>query len=358
MKKYTNNIVLTSFLCLTMMSCVDDEFIHALDDENKELFVLTLNTDEGGTYESEIDYGLELKFQDYFTPLPEATITISFALKEPAGMSIGEGDDQLHIKEVIYEIDDCTDGELDFTFNTDGTGTITLVPDIEIGMVEEFEVVFSLPHVLVIDEGEESLLEDDLQNEENRGFVFEVTQIDSTNPQIVFGPVTEFEYSVLDNETIRTEWLLDISNEEVFYELQEAFSPINKALSNLQIEQVEQIKFEFEYEEMKVIIELAELEEEADPCDPTDFANKEIEIEADFDAEDGEFELKGSYYVINDTDGEPEDELDFILKGIYTIDLQSETMTLIFQSLIDEDNINEEAYFNEDVAYTFTLKRD
>lgn len=352
--------LLLPIICL-LAACVDDNLVLPRDGENEELFILALEADEGGTSETETDFGLEIEFQDYFGDLPEAEITFDFVITDVEGFVIGNSDDQLHIKEVIYEIDDCTEGELDFTFNADGSGTITLSPDAEIGMLEAFEIVFNLPFETVMEDGEEeevALLDDDLENDDDRKFVFEITNLSSNNEFIAFNPVRTFEFSLLDDETIATKWELDLQDQAVFEIFKEALSPINSELSNLNYEEVESITFEFEYEEMKIEIELVELEEEADECDPTDFSNKVIEIEADYEAEDGELELEGSYLILNEEDGEPEDELDFILKAIYSIDLEQESMVLSLQSLEDEDNFNEEAIYDADNAYQFNLKKD
>ena len=358
--KNIKTALLLSVICF-LSACVDDELVLPQDGENEELFILALEADEGGISEAETDFGLEIEFQDYFGELPEAEVVINFMIADLEGFNLGTSDDQLHIKEVIYEIDDCTEGELDFTFNVDGTGTITLAPDPEIGMIEAFEIVFNLPFETVLDDGEEedvALLDDDIENEEDRSFVFEITSVSSDNEYIDFNPVRTFEFSLLDDETIMTKWELDIEDPAVFETFKEALAPINSELANLNYDEVEGITFEFEYEEMKIEIELVELEDEPDDCDPTDFSNKVIEIEADYDAEDGELELEGSYLIFNEEDGELEEELDFILKALYAIDLEEEAIILTFQSLEDEDNFNEEAFYNSENSFLFNLKKD
>lgn len=359
MKNLLKNIFTVLALALAFTACVEEDFEYPQDAESEELFILALDADEGGVSESETDYGLEVAFQDYFGELPEAEVILSFELKNAEGLEIGSEDNQVHIKEVIYEIDDCTEGELDFTFKVDGTGTITFKPDPEIGMPEAFEIIFNLPFETVMDDGEEedeSLLDDDIENEDDRGFVFEITGIASAEENIVLNPVAEFEYRVLDNEKITAEWELDISEEVNFNQFKEAFSPINAELAELDYADVNAIKFEFQFEEMAIIIELNE--EEADECDPTDFSNKEIEIEAEYGAEDGGLELEGSYFVFNNEDGEVEAELDFILLATYEIIIAEERLTINLQSLEDEDNFNEEAYYNRENAYTCNFRRD
>ncbi len=356
--KYLPVIVLAGFF---LTSCVDEEFDYPIDGESEELFILSLDADKGGAYESETDYGLEIAFIDYFGELPEAEVIISFQLKDAEGFDIGPDDNHLHIKEVIYEIDDCTEGELAFTFNNDGSGTITLVPDAEIGMIESFEIVFSLPFEVVVEDGEEedvAILDDNIQNEDDRGFAFEITAIESSNQSIAFNPLNEFEYSVLDDETITAEWVLNISEEEQFNQFKEAFSYVSFDLQSLEYDEVDEIKFEFEFEELAIKVTLKELEDEPTDCDLTEFDNKEIEIEAEYDADDGELELEGSFFVFNEDDGEIEDELDFILKAIYSLDQTENTLTITIQSLEDQDNFNEEAHFSADNAFTLKLTKD
>lgn len=342
-----------------LSACVDQDFVEPQDGDSESLYTLALDTDEGGTYESETDYGLEIAFLDYLGDLPSESITLEYEIKDVEGMEIGEADNQVHIKEVIYEIDDCTEGELAFTFNA-GAGTITIEPDPEIGMPEAIEVVFSLPFETVIEDGEEeeeSLLDDDIANEDDRGFVFEVTGISAGNDRVAFSPITAFEFVLLDDETIATEWVLDISDEEVFNQLKLAFSPVSADLADLSYEEVDEIKMEFEYEEMKLVIAL--IEEEEDECEAGEFDNVEIEIEADYDAEDGELELEGSYFIMSEDDGEPEDELDFLIEASYEVNLDDETLTIILHTLEDEDNFGEEAYYRSDNGiYTFTLEKD
>lgn len=352
--------ILLPIICL-LSACVDDQLVLPQDGENEELFILALAADEGGTSEAETDFGLEIEFQDYFGELPEVEVVINFMIADLEGFNLGTSDDQLHIKEVIYEIDDCNEGELDFTFNSDGSGSITLSPDAEIGMIEAFEIVFNLPFETVLEDGEEedvALSDDDVENGVDRSFVFEITNISSDNEYIVFNPVRTFEFVLLDDETIATKWELDIEDPAVFENFKEALAPINSEMAKLNYDEVEKITFEFEYEEMKIEIELVELEDEPDDCDPDDFSNKVIAIEADYDAEDGELELEGSYLILNEEYGEPEDELDFILKALFSIDLAEERMVLTLQSLEDEDNFNDEAFYNSENTFQFHLQKD
>jgi len=352
-------IFIPIFLLTAFTACVEQDFVEPKDGEEDSLFVLLLDANEGGTYESETDYKLEIKFEDYIGELPDDEIVLIYQLTDASGFDIGDGDNQLNIKEVIYEIDDCNEGELAYTFNS-GEGTISITPDAEIGMPESFEVVFNLPFNTVIEDGEEeeeAIFNDDIENEERPSFSFEVTGISSSNERIQFSPITTFEFELLDDETITTEWVLDISDEAVFNVFKEAFSPVSAELSELVYEEISEIKFEFEYEEMAIKIEL--VEEEEDECEAGEFEAIEVEIEAEFEAEDGELVLEGSYFVFNEDDGEPEEELDFILEAGYSISVQNETLIIQINSLIDEDNYGEEAFYrNENGAYSLTLVKD
>jgi len=106
---------------------------------------------------------------------------------------------------------------------------------------------------------------------------------------------------------------------------------------------------------MKFEIELVE-EEEICEDGETEFEHKQLEIEAEWDAEDGELVLEGSHFIIGE-DGEIEDELDFIVESLYEIDEVGEIVSLTFSKIIDEDNFSEgeELFASEK---TFSFKKD
>lgn len=333
-KKLYQTIIAISLLL--MVSCADNELDVTPNDDNFPL-QLIIDADEGGDLADAEDYGLEIKFADFIGKLPSETITLTYEIE-------GEDDfTQVEIDKVVYEVevDDCTfERELDFD---PSSKTITLSKDVDLGTLPDaFEVVFILPGA------------DDTEG----AFKFKITNLTTVNENIVVGQPNEFEYEVLDNE-VAGEWVWELESEEDLEEFKEVFGSVSPDLQELAFEDMleddgaRSIRIQFEYGEMKFEIEL---EEEEEVCEDgeVDTDNKQIEIEADYDAEDGELELEGSHLIINEDDGEVEDELDFIVEAEYSIDEENETITITFLKITDEDNFEEgEELFSSEKSFTF-----
>jgi hypothetical protein len=165
----------------------------------------------------------------------------------------------------------------------------------------------------------------------------------------------------MDND-VAGEWELELEDEAMFEAFKEVFAPLNAGLEELDFADITgTVKAEFEYGEMKFVVELAE-EEEVTTCEDgeteTEMVNKEIEIEAEYEAEDGEVELEGSHFITGD-DGEVEDELDFTVEAEYETNEVDETITFTFFKVIDEDNFQEgEELFRKDTGFAFTFFKD
>ena len=85
-----------------------------------------------------------------------------------------------------------------------------------------------------------------------------------------------------------------------------------------------------------------------------DNENKQLEIEAEYEAEDGELILEGSHLIFNEDDGEVEDELDFKVIAVYALNEVDESISITFQKIIDEDNYEEgEELFAATRVFTF-----
>lgn len=338
MKKKLYKIVV-ALSAFAIISCADNDLSVKPNDDNFPL-QLIVDTDEGGDLADAEDFGLEIKFADFIGDLPTETITLSYEIE---GEDSFEG--EVEIDEVIYEVevDDCTfERELDFD---NEAKTITITADEDLGSLPEaFEVVFKLPG------------NDDTEG----GFKFTITSVQSTNASITIGEPSEFEYEVLDNE-VAGEWVWEFETEEEFKEFKETFEVISPDLAELSFDDileddgVRAIVAQFEFGEMKFEIELAE-EEEVCEDGETETDNKQIEIEAEYEAEDGELVLEGSHFIIGN-DGEIEDELDFIIEAEYELNEDEETISITFKKIIDEDNYEE----GEELVATpisFTFKKD
>jgi hypothetical protein len=334
-KKIYHTLILASML--TLAGCADNE-LEVKPNDNNFPFQLIVDTDEGGDLADAEDYGLEIKFADYLGELPSETITLYYDI---------EGEDSFEnavsIDKVVYEveIDDCVyERELGFD---PIAKTITVVSDPDLGSLPEaFEVVFLLPGV------------DDTEGT----FEFTITDLQSTNSNIIVGEPAAFEYEVLDNE-VAGEWVWELTSEDDLESFKEVFGVISPDLADLAFEDILEddgiriIRAQFEYGEMKFEIALAEEETVCEEGE-SETENKQLEIEAEYDAEDGELILEGSRIILNEDDGEIEDELDFIAIAIYTINEQDQSITITFQKIIDEDSYEEgDELFSANSAFTF-----
>jgi hypothetical protein len=329
---------------LFALACADNDLAVDPNTDNYP-YRLIVDADEGGDLATAEDYGLEIKFADFIGDLPTQPVTIQYEISDLEDDMVGA----VSIDKIVYEVelDDCVyERELEFIPAVDGlSGTITIAPDEDLETLPEaFEVVFVLPGL-----------------EETEGkFTFSLTELETEGNIILGAPIT-FEYEVLDND-VAGEWELEISTEEEFENFKLVFGPLNDELNDLSFEDITgKITAEFEYGEMKFVVELAE-EEEVTTCEDgdveTETVNKEIEIEAEYDAEDGELEFEGSHFIVGE-DGEIEDELDFMIEAAYELDEVNGLITITFFKVIDEDAYaeGEELFFSE-TGLTFTFEKD
>lgn len=343
MKSRFNKIVL-GLITSIVIGCADNTLeIEPLDDNFP--FQLILDAEEGADLPDAEDYGVELKFADYLPNLnlPNTPITVAYKITDIEDDMIGN----VTIDKIVYEVEeeDCVyQRELDFTSSDDGlSGIITIAPDPDLGSVPEtFEIIFTLPG------------EDDTKG----NFKVEFSNLQSS-ANLLLGSPNVFEYSVLDND-IAGEWELEITSEKEFGQFKELFGPLNPQLQDLSFADLTgKITAEFEFEEMKFMLELAETEE-VTSCEDgeteTEVVNKEIEIEAEYDAEDNEIEFEGSHEIIDDG-GLVTDELDYGIEAIYEV--SDEGLVLTFYKIIDEDHYKPGAeLFYSEAGISFSFEKD
>lgn len=295
-------------------------------------FPLRLQIDEeGADLPDAEDYGIEISFADYLGDLPANAIVLTYSLE-------GSGDfANVAIDEILYEYedDDCVwEREISFTANT-----ITIPVDPDMGTVPEaFEIVVAFN--LAGDEAADG------------GFELVITGIESADG-VLFSAANTFEYEILDND-LAGEWVTEITDEATFAAFQEVFAGLLPDLAEVALADLTgEIKLEFAFEEMVLAIELNE-EEEVTECEngetETEMEHLVIELEADYDAEDGELELEGSHFT---DEGE---ELDFIIEASYEI-LNDDEVRITFTRVINEDQYEEgdELYAGE---FSIIVERD
>lgn len=300
-------------------------------DLNQNPYRLEFDEEEWGDLPDAEDYGIVIKFADWLGDLPNTPITLSYSFS-------GEGDfANVAIDEVIYEYEDDDECVFERSVSFDG-GTITIPVDPDLGTVpEEIEIVAAFN--LAGDEATDG------------GFSFSITSV-SSSADVLFNDVATFEYEILETDPAGA-WVLELATEADFERFKTVFAPVSSDLAALSFADITgEVAVEFDYVEVKFEVELVETEV-VEECSEGEIESEEVnvvvEIEAEYGAEEGEFELEGSYF---NEDGE---ELDFILEGDY--ELGSETISFTFKSLIDEDNFKSgEELYTGDAA--FTLVRD
>lgn len=323
--KYIYTLVLLGFIS----SCAMNEPEVKVQDEGFP-FILVID-EEGSDLADAEDYGIEIAFADYLGDLPAHPITLTYELSGEGDFSATVIDEILY----VYEDDDC---EFEREIEFDAT-TITIPVDADMGTVpEEFEIV-----VLMNESGDDAT---------DGSFTLTITGVESSD-NVEFSAVNEFEYEILDND-LAGEWVLEIASAEEFEAFQEVFGTISSDLSELSFSDITgEIKFEFEFEEMKIEVELNE-EELVEECEDgeieSEMENLIVEIEAEYDAEDGELEMEESYFT---EDGE---ELDFIIEAEYELG-DADDVTITFTLIIDEDHYEEgDELFSG--SKSFTLIKD
>lgn len=330
-----------SFFIVTLVfatACGDNDLGVNPENENYP-FRLVMDAEAGADLANAEDYGIEVVFADYLGNLPNEAITLTYEITDLEDDMAGA----VEIDKVVYEVEleDCVyERELEFT--ADGlTGTIIVSPDADLGSIpESFEIIVTLPGF----DGAAG------------SFTFAITALQGPD-NVILGLPAAFEYEVLDSE-VAGAWEFEIGSEEEFETFKEVFGVVNAELAALEYADITgKVTAEFEFEEMKFVIELTE-EEEVTTCEDgqveTEIENKVIEFEAEYDAEDGELEFEGSHEV--EDDGAVV-ELDFNIEAGYSVD--GSELVITFFRIIDEDNQGDgNELFLSATGISFTFYKD
>ena len=264
---------------------------------------IVLDEDEDGNVEDDDKATMAFTFTDRMdptgvepggiTPTLSSPATISCKIKDAEGF-VNLADYILDIK-AVYEVDDCTEEDIDVTFDL-STGEFSIV--LPAG-VEEVEVEFEL---------NEDLFDDDVVSDD-RGFVVEVLGLSNTSENVVINTATEFEYKVLDDELVFGEYELNLTQENLD-KLKALFGEVDKDIASLELVDLDALEMEVSMEEIEFKHIL--LEEEEDECEPGEFDNVEISVEGEFE-ELTDDELQGEIEFVV----EVEDEEGFVEELTY-----------------------------------------
>ncbi len=279
--------------------------------------VITFDDEGDGDLEDADEFSFVLKLNDRVDPegselggkiIPlKSDAIVSFEIKEFEGFS--NTADYILDAKAFFEVDDCTTSEdlgidLGLLFDpSTGKGTVRFPAD-----VEEIEIAF---------ETDEDYFDDNDLNDSERSITLVITKVENTADNVTFNSSAEFKYEILDDEAIHGDWEMDISNAAQFDAFKNLFSLVNEDIADLDAADVEKIEISIEYNEVKVVIELKELEEE-DDCGNIELVNKVIEIEAEIEelttqSKNGEIEFVGE--IEKDNGGVEE----FVYKGDFII---------------------------------------
>lgn len=341
--KILKTLLIISAASLALASCdrKDEDLIEPRDPNDFPIVIL-LSDEEDGDLEDNDEVGIALEILPVWDeatrdlegkiPTPNSDLRISFEVFDPSGFS--SFGDYILGGDAIYEIDDCTDSndegiDLNFTFDASaGTGSF----DWPAG-VEELEIALEL---------NESTFDDDVANSEERGFSFRITAIEGAGAgtDVRINRDIEYTYFALDDESIFGDWELDFSDLGQFAAFTALFNQLNEDLPDVSTSDIEAIEFEFNIEAMVVKVVLSETSE--DECEPGEFENEELEIEAEYDfgfdelfgVQSGDLEFEGEA----EFDGIPEE---FTLAGNFQIEPDG-TLTLTLSGETENGEISEQ----------------
>lgn len=326
-------------LCIAMLATCskrDEDLVEPLSIEEYPQVIFP--DDEGdGDVEDGDKVGIVLTLLDRVDPtgeelggliIPlESDVTVNFIIKDPAGFS--DLSEYFLDWVAFYEIDDCTtsedlDEDLDLTFNPNtGEGSVTFPSD-----VEEIEIEFELT---------EDLFDDDVFNEDGRGFVFQLTSVEGSGEAVKVNTDLEFEYEVLDDEGIYGEWTLDIEDAEQFENFKNLFGLVDGDIAELEAADVDEIVIEFKYEELSVLVVLVE-EELVEECDESEMENIEIELEMEYDELEDDV-LAGEAVFVGEIEMDDESVEEYEYAGEFTID--GDQLTITLEGEYDDDSTDE-----------------
>ncbi len=321
-------LFLCSLLLVSVMSCdkKNDDLVMPNTGDNFPQ-VIRFDDEGDGDVEDADEFSFKLVLNDRsdatgenpggkIIPLKE-DVTVLFEIKEWEGFSNPAN----YIKGVkaFYEIDDCTTSEdqnidLNVTFNAaTGKGSVRFPKN-----VEEIEVVF---------ETDEDFFNDNVLNSDERSITMIVTGTQTSGGEkVTFNNASEFKYEILDEEGVHGDWEFDHEDAAQFAKFKALFGKVNEDIASLDADDVDKIEISIEYNEVKVVVELKEMEE-IDECDGPEMVNKVIELEADLEdlstlTDEGDIEFVGE---VEQPDGSIKE---FVYKGEFKITSAGIELTL------------------------------
>lgn len=279
--KYTISIIAVAAVFLT--ACSKKKFEHtAVTDVSDFPKQLIMDEEDAGELEDTDKASFEIKLTDGIDPdgielsgKPQtlgSSVTVNFELKDAEGFS--NWSDYVLGGTAFYEVDDCTTSEdlgidLQFTFDpSTGVGSVRFPAN-----VNSIEVELEL---------EPALMDDAIENDEDRGFTFALTGIGTTTENVVVNTDIETEFRLYDDEKVFGSWAVDQNNATELSAILDLFTMVNGDLDGLTAAEIDNIEVEFAFDEFKLVVTLVETET-VDECGTPEEVNIEIEVEGEWD---------------------------------------------------------------------------
>jgi hypothetical protein len=243
---------------------------------------LVVDEEDAGDLEDTDKASFELKLTDGIDPEGielagkpqelESSVVVNFQLKDAEGFAAWS--DYILGGTAFYEVDDCTTSEdlgIDLQFNFDpSTGQGSVLFPAGVNSIElEFEV-------------NASLMDDAIENSDDRGFTFALTSIGTTEENLVVNTDIETKFRLYDDEKVFGSWESDPNNAAELDALKELFSMANSDLIGLTAAEIDNIEVEFAFDEFKLVVTLVETEI-VDECGTPEQVQVEIELEGEWE---------------------------------------------------------------------------
>ncbi len=311
--------LLTSF---SSCSREDEDVVKPVLSQDLPQFIM-LDDEGGGETEDNDEMSLTLVLADRYDPSGEELgggivtldkeFPINFQISELQGFD--NISNYVLSATAFYDVDDCTSSEdesivlLQQYDAATGRGSLIFPAG-----VEEIALVLTL---------DPDFFEDESLNPE-RGF--SVAFSPAAESQEVLITETPFVYEVLDNEAIFGEWELSVDT-ELWENFQALFSAINEDIAALAADDIEEVVWDFKYDELSIEVVL-KATETIEECGETEIENIVIELEGGYDeltrdVRSGEIALEGD---IEQEDGSEEE---FVYEGEFSI--ENNVMTVILK---------------------------
>jgi len=290
---------------LPLQIILDEDEAAEIEDEDKTEMVFTFTDRYKG---SENEPG-------GFTPTLTQGVRVNCKIVDPEGFSTLT--DYITGISAYYEIDDCTNQDVDVQVNL-STGEFSVEFPAE---VEELIVEFEL---------NDGLFDDNTLNGDDRGFKVQVVGLSATHEPVVINTNVEFEHVVLDDEKIFGEYELEL-NQSNFDNFKKLFGDLDEDIAAVLFNKIDAIELEISTEDFEVKIITTDTEQVTE-CGTIETVNIEFEVEGELE-ELTDDDVQGELEFIVELEDDKGFVEEITFKGEFTISGDSLSLTLESEDL-------------------------